>query len=431
MRITEEQRIEFERLLGHRETIQSLAGSSKLIPFQAPALTGARQIVQRSVSEAEIPDVQSLVNGVTPPDRETVEQTLATFHTIAAAAAHITQDTMESRGSVTRVALSHLLPTIGAFAFSFPTELLDGTAQAIAQAKRIDFSGLGAISGSGGLAALDFSRFRQDIAQIRTIHGSYSGQLAKVLRNLLGEQEITEENMRPVIELVNVQVSNLPASRVVAEGMITLIATVLTVLFSYELKDKSVSSVRQLRQLHQLEQVGRLVHHIVNNTERLLPVEDNSTYYFVDRQVFIGAKPNKRTFQIGQLFPEQKVRLVNRNHKWIRVEYFDQIDGSAKYGWAPKKYFLPIATTSSAFSFSQMAERIAITENWEQTNKRRVELIQKSIDDDISPDELIELGKLQHLADERIRLVAPLPIASLELIGAGLRQETEKSIRRP
>ncbi len=57
---------------------------------------------------------------------------------------------------------------------------------------------------------------------------------------------------------------------------------------------------------------------------------------------------------------------------------------------------------------------IAITQDWPKTNRRRGTLIEKKVRRAISRDEKEELGRLQELADLRVRLVAPLPLRELE-----------------
>lgn len=57
---------------------------------------------------------------------------------------------------------------------------------------------------------------------------------------------------------------------------------------------------------------------------------------------------------------------------------------------------------------------IAITQDWPKTNRRRDALIEKKVRRAIAPEEKAELGRLQELADLRVRLVAPLPLRELE-----------------
>lgn len=71
---------------------------------------------------------------------------------------------------------------------------------------------------------------------------------------------------------------------------------------------------------------------------------------------------------------------------------------------------------------SRLSELLDITVDWEQTNDRRFQLIEKKVERNISSDEKRELADLQQLTDARIRLLAPLPIKQLEEV----REELER-----
>ena len=66
-------------------------------------------------------------------------------------------------------------------------------------------------------------------------------------------------------------------------------------------------------------------------------------------------------------------------------------------------------------------EVLAITKDWDSTNKRRGELIEKKINEQITQREDEELRHLQMLAGAKRQLVMPLPIKDLEEIEADLR----------
>ena len=63
---------------------------------------------------------------------------------------------------------------------------------------------------------------------------------------------------------------------------------------------------------------------------------------------------------------------------------------------------------------STLSELLAITADWEQTNERRFQLIEKKVKRNILVEEKYELDYLQQLTDARIELLAPLPIKQLE-----------------
>ncbi len=71
---------------------------------------------------------------------------------------------------------------------------------------------------------------------------------------------------------------------------------------------------------------------------------------------------------------------------------------------------------------STLRELLAITVDWEQTNERRSQLIEKKVKRNILTDEKNELDYLQQLRDARIRLLAPLPIKQLEKVREELQR---------
>ena len=61
-----------------------------------------------------------------------------------------------------------------------------------------------------------------------------------------------------------------------------------------------------------------------------------------------------------------------------------------------------------------LADYLAITEDWAETNQRRAELIHRKVARTITSDEQTELNHLQSLATSRANLIAPLPLAERE-----------------
>lgn len=61
-----------------------------------------------------------------------------------------------------------------------------------------------------------------------------------------------------------------------------------------------------------------------------------------------------------------------------------------------------------------LADYLAITVDWPETNHRRAELIHKKVARTIPVEERTELDHLQSLATSRANLVAPLPLDELE-----------------
>ena len=66
---------------------------------------------------------------------------------------------------------------------------------------------------------------------------------------------------------------------------------------------------------------------------------------------------------------------------------------------------------------------LSITHDWNRTNERRACLLLKEERGRLGDRERAELARLQHLADVRIRLVAPLPLTELGRIVADLKRK--------
>jgi hypothetical protein len=155
-----------------------------------------------------------------------------------------------------------------------------------------------------------------------------------------------------VEQLVQDRIQTLPKDRISLEG-IALIVAVLSLLAGMleagvgllqYLNSRAPSDIqnRSLRaEENQSESLTRLlefVEKIASNTQQLIPTEDPSTYYVIERPVDVRSKPTAKSASLGKLYPNQKVRLVQRKHEWIYVEYFDYIEGVPKYAWLLKKY---------------------------------------------------------------------------------------------
>ena len=157
--------------------------------------------------------------------------------------------------------------------------------------------------------------------------------------------------------------------------------------------------------------------------------------YLVQRPSVLKARPKSRAEAVHGLASKDTVRLLQRQHKWVFVESLDQATNSPVYGWTLKKYLrrLPAGQSTSSKELPNPGpkpansltreEKLAITDNWAGTNARRVELINKQIEASINEQETRELENLQRLADERIRMFAPLPIKNLESALEEIRRE--------
>ena len=103
----------------------------------------------------------------------------------------------------------------------------------------------------------------------------------------------------------------------------------------------------------------------------------------------------------------------------LERQLLDLFSGVERRGvpFEQQEYFLQGFT-----EISRLSELLAITADWEQTNTRRFQLIEKKVKRKIRANEKRELDYLQQLTDARIRLLAPLPIKQLEEVRKKLKR---------
>jgi hypothetical protein len=177
-----------------------------------------------------------------------------------------------------------------------------------------------------------------------SLQSSFARSMADAFKTAFEVSEEDEEAFEPVQQLIEEKVAELPRNRVAAEGLWRIVYEVLLALLAagqvgtglYQISDAKQSSATQAAQFNQFM---TSLQRIASNTENLIPEHDENTYYVVERAVDLKVKPTGRSAIISALSPNQKVRLVQMNHEWIYVEYFDYLEGVPKYGWAMKKYF--------------------------------------------------------------------------------------------
>lgn len=67
-----------------------------------------------------------------------------------------------------------------------------------------------------------------------------------------------------------------------------------------------------------------------------------------DRVAEVRAKPDHGSSVVGKLLPQEVVRPVSENGKWIEIEYFHWLHQEYRTGWALKKYFQRVARPAPA-----------------------------------------------------------------------------------
>lgn len=67
-----------------------------------------------------------------------------------------------------------------------------------------------------------------------------------------------------------------------------------------------------------------------------------------DRVAEVRAKPEHGSTRVGKLLPQEVVRPVSEDGKWIEIEYYHWLHQEYRTGWALKKYFQRVAKPAPA-----------------------------------------------------------------------------------
>ncbi|MCK5062197.1 SH3 domain-containing protein [Candidatus Parcubacteria bacterium] len=146
-----------------------------------------------------------------------------------------------------------------------------------------------------------------------------------------GERDTTEAAFQ-VAKEINFETKTFSPSRLSVEFYITLLISLIFFLYSLTLSEQSELRLSEL-----------IIETQTNIIERLNDItaetEIQGTYYVVERAVNLRTKPTtKKSEVLTVLYPNQKLRLVERKGKWIMVEYYNHILDIHKNGWCYKKY---------------------------------------------------------------------------------------------
>jgi len=141
-----------------------------------------------------------------------------------------------------------------------------------------------------------------------------------------------DEILTSVINKVEDEAKKAPKTLLSLEFFVNLLITILVVIYSQKMsartEAKLMSELASLRDL--------LISYTVNAGE----TGHSDTFYVVERTVITRVKPNAKSAPGKALYPNQKVRLVERKGKWIRVEYYNHLIGVHENGWCLKKYLV-------------------------------------------------------------------------------------------
>ena len=69
-----------------------------------------------------------------------------------------------------------------------------------------------------------------------------------------------------------------------------------------------------------------------------------------ERVAVVRSKPEHGAAVLGKLLPNEVVRPISEDGKWIEIEYYHWLHQEYRTGWVLKKYFLRVARPASNIS---------------------------------------------------------------------------------
>lgn len=289
--------------------------------------------------------LQGALGGIIAPH---AAQGLISFSSVASGLGKAVYQAMQSaQGRMYNPALGGAAAAAAAIALKSAPE---GFARGLAELGKIDVNKISGLSGGVALAALRLSELREDPSIVPAVRASFTGELAERMRDVLDSEAGSDVDVTPVEALLGRKVESLSTGRISAEGLATLLIALLSLFYtyrgfeysakSYELAEKQAlnSDKASAIQAQQLERLLEVVNKAVEGIERLAPENDPHTYYVSERTVTVRDAPDNKAKAVTLLSPDTRVRLVQRKHKWVYVEYFDFLEGVPKFGWVNKKY---------------------------------------------------------------------------------------------
>ncbi len=173
-------------------------------------------------------------------------------------------------------------------------------------------------------------------------HKSFLIDIAEKVREIAVEidEGVQEQTLTQLKDSLIEKARQLPKGTVSFEGMVQILISLITLFLAFLSylgdNDAAEQAHRDMQALtHRVEQ---LPDEIIPKLATLLQVQTDTSWYVVNRQASMFSKSTVKSSIIGVLYPNQRVQLIQRKHKWIYVQYFDYLDCIPRNGWVLKKY---------------------------------------------------------------------------------------------
>ncbi len=174
------------------------------------------------------------------------------------------------------------------------------------------------------------------------------------------------ENFKAQLDTLSIKYENLISDELPKDSenqllnidywsLIYFIVSIL--LFWYQLNDSQKMENRLSDKIdknsthvqEQIQNVEKLLEKIVvaNQNPRISGVE----YIVKNRNTKVRSSPQNGSKIIAEIYPNQIVRLINQEGKWIEVEYYDWLEMKSTTGWILKKYLKRIQPSVNKAAF--------------------------------------------------------------------------------
>jgi len=135
--------------------------------------------------------------------------------------------------------------------------------------------------------------------------------------------------------------------------LITLLSFILALLVPIyqeisSARSQSATDEKLTKQAEALEAQRKMIESLAKLVEKALVDEakqQKTRFVVKDRVALVRSSPGSGV--VGKLFPQEVVRPISEDGKWIQFEYYHWLHQEYRTGWALKKYFQRVARPSS------------------------------------------------------------------------------------
>lgn len=188
----------------------------------------------------------------------------------------------------------------------------------------------------------------QFFEQINLIRNSFAGNLALAFRDVIESSENQQEALDKVEAIVEEKFAESSDSSFTTQNTLALVISLLSLIAVIYFNIHSASISEESAKLQQIR-FDQLLKIIEKSTANITPKDkDIETYYVAEREFDVRANPTFKSMKFGRLFPNTKVKLVARKHKWMYIEWTDYLEGVPRYGWVNKKYLKKLKSENSS-----------------------------------------------------------------------------------